>query len=43
MLRAELNGLVDGLVGYGFGGKWDPWKSATRAEVCVLLYNLLRR
>jgi hypothetical protein len=41
MLRAELNGLVDGLVGYGFGGKWDPWKPATRAEAAQALWNYL--
>jgi len=41
MLRAELNGLVDGLVGYGFGGKWDPWRPATRAEAAQALWNFL--
>jgi hypothetical protein len=41
MLRAELNGLVDGLVGYGSGGKWDPWKPATRAEAAQALWNFL--
>lgn len=41
MLRAELNGLVDGLVGYGFGGKWDPWTPATRAEAAQVLWNFL--
>ncbi|MHB1344396.1 MAG: S-layer homology domain-containing protein [Thermoleophilia bacterium] len=41
MIRAELNGLVDGLVGYGFGGTWDPWKPATRAEAAQALWNLL--
>jgi len=40
-IRAELNGLVDGLVGYGFGGTWDPWKPATRAEAAQALWNLL--
>jgi hypothetical protein len=41
MLRAELNGLVDGLVGYGFGGTWDPWRTATRAEAAQALWNFL--
>ncbi len=41
MLRAELNGLVDGLIGYGFGGKWDPWRPATRAEAAQALWNFL--
>jgi hypothetical protein len=38
MARAELAGLLDGLV--GFGPKWDPWKPATRAEAAQLLWNL---
>ena len=41
MLRAELNGLVDGLVGYGSGGAWDPWRTATRAEAAQALWNFL--
>jgi hypothetical protein len=41
MLRAELNGLVDGLVGYGFGGAWDPWKPVTRAEAAQATWNFL--
>jgi len=41
MLRAELNGLVDGLIGYGRG--WDPWRPATRAEAAQALWNFLAK
>ncbi|MCZ7662922.1 MAG: hypothetical protein M5U22_08330 [Thermoleophilia bacterium] len=39
MLRAELNGPLDGLVGYG--RKWDPWVPATRGEAAQVLWNVL--
>jgi hypothetical protein len=37
---AEYNGLLTGLQGYG--ASWDPWASATRAEVAQMLNNLRR-
>lgn len=37
---AEDNGLLDGLLGYGW--EWDPWQAATRAEGGQVLWNLLR-
>ncbi len=39
--RAAYVGLLEGLV--GMGRRYDFWASATRGEVCVLLYNLLQR
>jgi hypothetical protein len=38
-LRAYAAGLLDGLEGLGSG--YNFWQNATRAEVCVLLANLL--
>ena len=39
MVRAELNGLLDGLLGYG--RTWDPWAPATRGEAAQVLWNVL--
>jgi hypothetical protein len=39
--KAAYAGLLEGLEGMGSG--YDFWVSATRGEVCVLLYNLLQR
>ncbi|MCE5255012.1 MAG: S-layer homology domain-containing protein [Actinomycetia bacterium] len=39
--KAAYAGLLDGL--QGMGPTYIFWKSATRGEVCVLLYNLLQR
>ena len=39
--RAMHAGLLEGLPGIGPG--YDFWQRATRAEVCVLLWNLLQR
>ena len=40
-VRAYAAGLLDGLT--GIGPYYDFWRNATRAEVCVLLVNLLER
>ncbi len=40
MAKAESNGLLAGLI--GFGPSWDPWKNATRGEVAQMLWNALR-
>lgn len=37
---AQYNGLVNGVVGYGY--QWDPWLAATRGEGAQVLWNLLR-
>jgi hypothetical protein len=39
--RAAHAGLLEGLP--GMGGGYDFWAPATRAEVCVVLWNLLQR
>lgn len=39
--RAEYNGLLDGLV--GFGPAWNPWALATRGEVAQMLWRLILR
>ncbi len=39
--RAMHAGLLEGLP--GIGPSYDFWQRATRAEVCVLLWNLLQR
>ena len=39
--KAAHAGLLEGLAGMGSG--YDFLRPATRGEVCVLLYNLLRR
>lgn len=39
--KAAYAGLLQGL--QGVGANYDFWGSATRGEVCVLLYNLLKR
>ncbi len=39
MAKAQFNGLLDGLVGYGRG--WNPWAEMTRGEVAQVLYNLV--
>jgi Tol biopolymer transport system component len=41
LLRGEVNGLVDGLLGYG--SRWDPWRPATRAEAAQALWNFLAK
>lgn len=40
MRLGEFNGLTSGLV--GFGSAWNPWDSASRAEVAQVLFNLLQ-
>ncbi len=40
MRLGEFNGLTSGLV--GFGSTWNPWDSASRAEVAQILFNLLQ-
>lgn len=39
--RADAAGLLEGLP--GMGASYDFWENATRAEVCVLLANLMER
>ena len=41
LLRAEVNGLVDGL--FGYGPKWDPWRLATRGEAAQAVWNFLAK
>lgn len=39
MAKAEFNGLLEGLC--GFGTDWDPWRNASRGEVAQILWNAL--
>ena len=41
MQRAQHNGLLAGLV--GFGPAWDPWKATTRGECAQVLWNLVQK
>jgi hypothetical protein len=41
LFRGEVNGLVDGLLGYG--GAWNPWQPGTRGEAAQVLWNLLAK
>ena len=43
--KAHHSGLLDGLREFEpeHKGAYDFWGNATRAEACVLLYNLLQR
>lgn len=37
--KAEYNGLLDGLT--GFGESWDPWQKSSRGECAQILWSLL--
>jgi hypothetical protein len=41
MRWAEYNGLFKDVA--GFGGSWDPWAPASRAEVAQILWNLSQK